>query len=288
MSSEPIKVESREVWLKRRQDQLRDSIISRVTVGQLKDYDEVDELLSWLEDFIENEKSLRRMKGIEKKSKIPTMEVTLNSEVDFTLTGQSLLKLWYSLPGPTIPEDWWVDIPDRSYQMCKYTVTEGLYRLYCEDQGISRDASTSPHLPAVNVSFEDAQRFAAWLSKKDGRKVRLPTEDEWEYCCRAGSKGAYCFGDDVSLFGDYAWYVDNSNGHLHQPGLKKPNAWGLCDIHGNVWEWCDSWHDECKVNRVLRGGSFVSYADSARAAHRIIDQPDYRWCTYGFRLARDK
>lgn len=224
----------------------------------------------------------------EEKSKIPTTEVTLNSEVDFTLTGQSLLKLWYSMPGPTIPRDWWVDIPDRSYQMCKYTVSEGLYRLYCEDQGVSREAGANPYLPVVNVSFEDAQRFAAWLSKKDGIKVRLPTEDEWEYCCRAGSKGAYCFGDDVSLLGDYAWYSENSEGVVHAPGVNKPNAWGLYDMHGNVWEWCDSWYDKRKDTRVLRGGAFLNLADYARAAYRNVSRPVYRWLNVGFRLIRDR
>ena len=90
----------------------------------------------------------------------------------------------------------------------------------------------------VDVSWDDASAFCKWLSKKTGKTVVLPTEAQWEYACRAGSKTRFSFGDKDSDLGDYAWYSDNSGGMTHPVGQKKPNAWGLYDMHGNAWQWC--------------------------------------------------
>ena len=92
--------------------------------------------------------------------------------------------------------------------------------------------------PAISMTQHAANKFCQWLSAKTGEYYRLPTEAEWEYACRAGTTTAYSFGDDASQLGDYAWYAKNSNWKYQKVGMKKPNPWGLHDMHGNVVEWC--------------------------------------------------
>jgi formylglycine-generating enzyme required for sulfatase activity len=156
-------------------------------------------------------------------------------------------------------------------------------------------------LPVERVCWEDAQEFIKKLSTKEGLKYRLPTEAEWEYSCRAGSTTRFCFGDDESKLGDYAWYDKNSGNKTHPVGTKKPNAWGLYDMHGNVWEWCQDWYDENYYKnspaedpqgpangefRVLRGGCWYNYVRLCRSAYRLRDVPSLRFYYDGCRLAR--
>ncbi|KOR30647.1 hypothetical protein TI04_04775, partial [Achromatium sp. WMS2] len=154
--------------------------------------------------------------------------------------------------------------------------------------------------PVINVNWDDAQAYCQWLTQQTGQKYRLPTEAEWEYACRAGGKGEYCFGDNVAMLKDYAWYSENSGNQTHPVGEKLPNAWGLYDIHGNVWEWCqDRWHDNYhgaptdgsawesgdSSRRLLRGGSW-SYRDGyCRAAFRSLSGLSYSYNGWGFRVA---
>ena len=143
--------------------------------------------------------------------------------------------------------------------------------------------------------------FCRKLIAREGAEYRLPTEGEWEYACRAGTTTAYSFGDNVSQLGQYAWHRDNSGNTTHVVGLKLPNPWGLYDMHGNVWEWCQDWYaphgSESVVidpagpasgeQRVLRGGAFLNRPKDVRAANRFYDQPVNRTPFIGFRLARN-
>ena len=98
--------------------------------------------------------------------------------------------------------------------------------------------------PAINVSWQDAMDYCAWLGLQTGEHYRLATEAEWEYACRSGSTTRYCYGDDESRLGEYAWYSNNANRQTHPVGQKNPNAWQLYDLHGNVREWCADWYAE--------------------------------------------
>ncbi len=148
--------------------------------------------------------------------------------------------------------------------------------------------------PAICMTHHAAIEYCRWLSAKTGKGYRLPTEAEWEYACRAGTKTAYSFGDDVEKIGDYAWFTDNSDAKSHPVGKKKPNPWGLYDIHGNVAEWCiDHYHKdhyqqfkpeavavspvllptEFRFPHVTRGGSWDDDAAVCRSAAR---RPSHR------------
>ena len=157
--------------------------------------------------------------------------------------------------------------------------------------------------PAVYVSWEDARKFIKRLNQKEGtRKYRLPTEAEWEYACRAGLTTRFCFGDGDGQLGNYAWYDKNADSvgedYAHGVGTKKPNVWGLYDMHGNVWEWCRDWYGNYSSGsvtdpmgpfsgslRVYRGGGWDGRAWLCRSADRIRFTPGLRSPGLGFRLA---
>ena len=161
-----------------------------------------------------------------------------------------------------------------------------------------------PSWPVEQVSWEDAMAFCRRLSAQEGTEYRLPTEAEWEYACRSGSTDRWCFGDDESQLEQYAWYGTNSGSRTHPVGEKKPNGWGLYDMHGNVWEWCADWWDAnyCQQfankvavdptgpaggsGRVYRGGCWDFDASFCRSACRAGSAPGYRCDSLGFRLAR--
>jgi len=159
-----------------------------------------------------------------------------------------------------------------------------------------------PDLAASYISWNDATAFCKALSKKTGRTVRLPTEAEWEYACRAGTTTAYSFGDDASKLGDYAWYDGNTYNkgkkYTHAVGVKKPNAWGLYDMHGNAWEWCADWYADSYAStdtrnpkgpasgdiRVLRGGTWFFDPLQCRTAARYGGYPAKSDLFIGFRV----
>ena len=153
-----------------------------------------------------------------------------------------------------------------------------------------------PQLPAVTMTQYAARQYAKWISLSNGAFYRLPTEAEWEYACRAGAKTAYHFGDDPKKLDDYAWYAGNSGEAPHLVGQKKPNPWGLYDMHGNAAEWVldmmleDGYskfkgkkigRDDAIVwpvkqdPRVVRGGHWESTAEECRAAARLGTETEY-------------
>jgi len=157
-----------------------------------------------------------------------------------------------------------------------------------------------PQRPVESVSWDDAQEFCRRLSEKEGETYRLPTEAQWEYACRAGSTTKWYFGDDESQLADYAWYKVNSYLMPHSVARKKPNAWGLYDMHGNVWEWCDDWFETFYYGnspntdptgpasgetRVYRGGCWNHEATYCRSAFRGNSWTGERALHLGFRVS---
>lgn len=137
--------------------------------------------------------------------------------------------------------------------------------------------------PVENVSWTDVKRYIKRLNRKTGQEYRLPSEAEWEYACRAGSNDTYCGGNDADKL---AWTNENSGGETRPVAGKTPNAWGLYDMSGNIWEWVENCYDSSCTERVLRGGSWITAPGYARAANRLHNVPAIRISNNGFRLAR--
>lgn len=175
--------------------------------------------------------------------------------------------------------------------------------------------------PATTMTQQSALRYCRWLSDKTGDFYRLPTEAEWEYACKAGQNTAYSWGDDPAKAAEYAWFYDNSSGSYQKTGTKKPNPWGLYDMHGNVMEWCLDFYtddyfqrlDTASVNpviyptkkhsRTMKGGCFEDEVVALRSAARKKSDPKWqardpqipksKWWNpespfAGFRIVRDQ
>lgn len=186
-----------------------------------------------------------------------------------------------------------------AFAMGKTEVTQGLWKAIMGNNP-SKFATCGDNCPVEQVSWDDIQTFLEKFNAKTGKKYRLPSEAEWEYACRAGSTHAYCGGDNldsVGWYGGLAKPAGNSGKTTNPVATRQPNAWGLYDMSGNVWEWVeDVYHDSYKdaptdgsarqgdsLLRVPRGGGW-SYAQTA--AKRGGSESDYRFGTIGFRLAR--
>ena len=228
-----------------------------------------------------------------------------------------------------------VSEPDRGNNELQHQVTVssfyiGAYQVtqkeYQEIMGLNPSNIKADNLPVENVSWFDAVSFCNKLSKKEkltpaytinnmtvkwnrsANGYRLPTEAEWEYACRAGTLTPFNTGDNIGTH--EANYNGNYPYNNNAPGIKRkcttavgsfsPNAWGLYDMHGNVWEWCwDSYGPYSRnaqtdpvgapsgTNRVLRGGGFYGYGKSLRSANRIVSNPSYQGSDVGFRLVRN-
>ena len=188
----------------------------------------------------------------------------------------------------------------KGFWLGVHPVTQAQYQALIGD---NPSQHKGPQLPVDTVSWEDAIAFCNLLNVIDKKKYRLPTEAEWEYACRAGTTTPYHFGDSWGKLTKYAWYRDNSSKTTRSVGQLSPNAWGLYDMHGNIYEWCQDWFSwfgpstaEPAVDpvgpgsgyyRVLRGGSFESNRCAVRSALRYRYAPSCRFPDTGFRVCSD-
>jgi len=219
-----------------------------------------------------------------------------------------------SEPGRASDEGPQHEVTIRPFWMQALEVTWDEYDLFAFDQGLKKDRElvapdnkgvadavtypTPPYAdesfgygkgtqPAISMTHHAAMEFCRWLSAKTGKTYRLPTEAEWEHACRAGTKTAYSFGDNAKDLTEYGWFTQNSDSAPHVGGKKKPNPWGLYDMHGNVAEWCVDRYDkdfyatlgpaslapvllpgEKRYPHVVRGGSWDDEAGLLRSAAR--------------------
>lgn len=175
-----------------------------------------------------------------------------------------------------------VSIPGKPFKMGRTEVTQAQWKAVMGSHN-NPSYPVGGDLPVENVSWDDCQEFIQKLNAKTGKKYRLPTEEEWEYACRAGGDGDWgkrANGEEGPLEA-MGWYKDNSDGHTHPVGQKEPNAFGLYDMHGNVEEWTDTARGDFHV---LRGGSVFGGADYCAASNRDRNGPINCFSGIGFRL----
>jgi len=208
---------------------------------------------------------------------------------------------------------WRQYLPFMSVEPSQMTNKQPSYRAWVDQDGISHPSVNyaimdrthgHQHYPVTGVGWIAASEYCRWLRKKTGRPFRLPSEEEWEYACRAGSTNAYFWGNDTARISDYGWFLGNSADvdsaeTPHPVGLLKPNRFGLFDMAGNMAEWCGKTSPDSPA--VLRGGAFCSPPSCLRSAARWIEHPDWDsldpeiprspwWLTVdfaGFRIALD-
>jgi formylglycine-generating enzyme required for sulfatase activity len=215
----------------------------------------------------------------------------------------------------TMQEDWYIERLPTEAPKHRVRITKPLYLGLFEvtQAEYERVVGTNPShfqgeptCPVEMVNWDEASAFCRKLGdlpqeQASRAEYRLPTEAEWEYACRAGTTTAWYLGDDEGVLKEHAWYNANAGGQTHPVGQKSPNAWGLYDMHGNVWEWCQDWSGDRYYamspmndptgtsegsDRVFRGGSCLNNAFDGRASVRGRNGPGYRNLARGFRLAR--
>jgi formylglycine-generating enzyme required for sulfatase activity len=187
------------------------------------------------------------------------------------------------------------DAGQQAYQIAKYEVPQNLWESV---MGSNPSKWKGKRNSVEMLSYADAEEFcrkatglmrAAKLIEAD-QGIRLPSEAEWEYAARAGTKTAYSFGDDAKDLDAHAWHTGNAAGNDPPVGAKKPNPWGLYDVHGYLWEWCSDAGDGDPKKRVLRGGSWKDKADKLTSSSRLAAPVDLKDDAVGLRcvLATEK
>ncbi|MBI5725714.1 MAG: formylglycine-generating enzyme family protein [Planctomycetes bacterium] len=183
----------------------------------------------------------------------------------------------------------------RPFYMGICEITQKQYQAVA---GENPSGHKNPDNPVEKVTWTNATAFCLKRSEKTGRMVRLPTEAQWEYACRAGAAGRFCYGDKDSSLSDYCWYLASAGHQTHPVAQKAANAFGLQDMHGNVWEWCSDWYTETYPTedaadpagpqtgtwRVVRGGAWDAAPQDCRSAVRSKFLPDKQEESYGFRI----
>jgi formylglycine-generating enzyme required for sulfatase activity len=195
-----------------------------------------------------------------------------------------------------------------AFAVAQYEMTQELYAAIV---GNNPSRWKGPRNSVEMVNWDEAQDFCRRVTLALRQRkligadevIRLPSEAEWEYACRAGTKTKYSFGDDAKELGDFAWFTGNAKGNDPPVGVKKANPWGLYDMHGYVWEWClDAWRDDYKnapgdgspyqvdkvKKRVVRGGAWTETADRCRSAFRVGEPIETRTAAIGLRCVRTK
>jgi formylglycine-generating enzyme required for sulfatase activity len=188
----------------------------------------------------------------------------------------------------------------QGFQIGAFEVTQAQFEAVMGNNPSYTEGTYTQNNPVGNVTWLEAREFCTQLSAQTGRTFTLPSEAQWEYACRAGSTTLYSFGDLDSELGDYAWFDGNSEGQSQQVGSKLPNAWGLYDMHGSVFEHClDSWHNDytgaptdgsawepdTTYWRVIRGGSWTDSPWYNRSANRMASpELDFRAAGLGLRV----
>jgi formylglycine-generating enzyme required for sulfatase activity len=224
----------------------------------------------------------------------------LGSGVGLTLMLMPEGEFWM---GPEDGEQHLVKVP--RFLMGRYPVTQAQWRVVAGYEGFDRTLDPEPsafkgdNRPVEQVSWEDAQEFCARLSGKTGKRYGFPSEAQWEYGCRAGSTTGFCYGNRLEPeLANYDGRLEGTSG----VGSFPANEWGLCDVHGNVWEWCeDDWHsdytsaptdgsawvenDREPSNCLLRGGSWFHDPEDCSSSVRINYARDIRNSLLGFRVS---
>ena len=194
----------------------------------------------------------------------------------------------------TLTHDFW---------LAKYEVTQGEYERVMGNNPSHFKGNSN--LPVEKVRFTEAAAYCTAITKREaeagrlprGYAYRLPTEAEWEYACRAGTTNLFSFGDDTSIADQYAWTLENSDATTHPIGLKRPNPWGLFDMHGNVWEWTSDWFADYAAAtvtdpqggppakfKVFKGGGWNHAIELARSRNRFMMSPTNGIYFVGFRV----